>query len=264
MDTRKPSGILAQSNLQNDLNPLLDTLKDLQQEFSFDINLSNFEREEISSLNKLHFGRALQETHCFRGYPTFGSIKQFHESDDDYILHLDCDMIFYESSNFSWIQQAVQIMQENEDIACVLPRGGPPTFNGRLQQGTTKYEFDRKRNLYLFKNFTSRHYLVHRERFLNLLPMKPIWLSWREPFKSLIWGNGKMLCWEAIVGKALENSNYWRADLASSDAWSIHPGDRSEQFYELLPVIFEKISLNQFPDEQRGNFDLVLESWKNF
>ena len=155
-------------------------------------------------------------------------------------------------------------MEENEDVLCVLPRGGPPTKDGSLHQGTTPYEVDGKRGLYLFKNFTSRHYLIHRERFLSLLPLKPLWLSWREPIKSRLFGKGKMLCWETMVEQALEKSDLWRADLMTDQAWSLHPGDRSEEFYQLLPQIIDSVNRNEFPDEQRGYFDLRLSDWKQF
>ena len=123
----------------------------------------------------------------------------------------------------------------------------------------------RKEGLYLFKNFTSRHYLIHRERFLSLLPLKPLWLSWREPIKSILFGNGKMLCWEAVVEHALTKSDMWRADLITQRAWSLHPGDRSEEFYQLLPQIIDSVNSNEFPDEQRGHFDLRrLCDWKLF
>ena len=155
-------------------------------------------------------------------------------------------------------------MEENPDVLCVLPKGGPPTRDGSLNQGTTHYQIDTKRGLYLFKNFTSRHYLIHRERLLSLLPMKPVWLSWREPIKSRLYGNGKMLCWETMVEQAVEKSSFWRADLMTDQAWSLHPGDRSEQFYRLLPDIMDKVNSNQFPDEQRGHFDLRLTDWKHY
>ena len=93
-------------------------------------------------------------------------------------------MLFYEAPDYSWINDGVKVMEENDDILCVLPRGGPPSANGSLHQGSTLFQVDKKRNLFLFKNFTSRHYLIHRERFLSLLPMKPLWLSWREPLKK--------------------------------------------------------------------------------
>ena len=173
-------------------------------------------------------------------------------------------MIFYETPGFSWIQEGVRIMEENPDILCVLPRAGPPTQDGSLHQGTTEYRVDDNRGLYLFKNFTSRHYLIHRERFMSLLPLKPKWLSWREPIKSRLFGNGKMLCWETMVEQALEKSNMWRADLMTDQAWSLHPGDRSDEFYQLLPQIIDSVGRNEFPEEQRGHFDLRLNDWKHF
>jgi hypothetical protein len=154
-------------------------------------------------------------------------------------------------------------LEENEDILCVLPRGGPPTSDGDLHQGTTHYKKDDSRGVYLFKNFTSRHYLVHRKRFLDLLPIKPTWLSWREPIKSRLFGNGKMLCWESTVEKALEQSSLWRADLMTDKAWSLHPGDRSERFWSLLPAIAEEMATGQYPSEQAGHFDLHLDSWES-
>ena len=42
-------------------------------------------------------------------------------------------MIFYEEP-FSWILEGIRVMEENEDILCVLPRGGPQTKDGSLHQ----------------------------------------------------------------------------------------------------------------------------------
>ena len=164
------------------------------------------------------------QSHCFRGYPICGSFKQFVDTNEKYLLHLDCDMIFYEENGYSWIQEGIRIMEENEDILCVLPKGGPPRQDGSLNQGSTPYKVDKERGLYLFKNFTSRHYLIHRERFLSLLPLEAVWLSWREPIKSKLFGNGKLLCWETIVEKAMEKSSFWRADLMTDKAWSLSSG----------------------------------------
>ena len=143
----------------------------------------------------------------------------------------------------------------------MYPRGGPPTLDGSLQQGSTKYIADEKREIYLFKNFTSRHYLIHKERFLNLLPMKPIWLSWREPFKSTFFGKGKLLCWENIVERKLQTSNLWRADLMTDQAWSMHITNRDKKFYEDLPNIIKYIEKDQFPKKQAGHFDLIYSLW---
>ena len=264
VDTKEPIGVLSKTINQSGFQLLQDLLEDLAQKYGFKLMLAEYQMQQIRSQNKLQFNYPHRETHCFRGYPIYGSFKQFLGTDSEYILHLDCDMIFYESPSFSWIREGIRIMEENKDILCVLPKGGPPTKDGTLHQGTTEYQADKKRDLFLFKNFTSRHYLIHKERFMSLLPLKPEWLSWREPIKSRLFGNGKMLCWETMVEKALGNSDLWRADLMSDQAWSLHPGDRSEKFYNLLPGIIESINRNEFPAEQRGHFDLRLQAWEQY
>tara|TARA_B100001093_G_scaffold520115_1_gene612815 strand:+ start:7817 stop:8737 length:921 start_codon:yes stop_codon:yes gene_type:complete len=264
LDTRKPSGVLGCTLKHSDLEDIMSKIEYLQKSLNFSLDKTAYDPKSIRSKNKLQFDFPYKETHCFRGYPLYGSFKQFIDTDSDYVLHLDCDMIFYEDLNFSWIKEGIRVMEENEDILCVLPKAGPPTKDGTLYQGTTTYQIDEKRGLYLFKNFTSRHYLIHRERFMTLLPLKPLWLSWREPLKSRLCGNGKMLCWETMVEHALKKSNLWRADLMTDQAWSLHPGDRSENFYQLLPRIIQTVNHNKFPDNQRGYFDLCLKDWNDY
>ena len=264
LDTRDPSGVLGSALSQCNLSEITSKIENLQRNLNFEFLKTSYDSRSISLKNRIQFNYPHKETHCFRGYPIYGSFKQFFDTDARYILHLDSDMIFYEAPEYSWINEGIKIMEDNEDILCVLPRGGPPSKESTLHQGTTRYQVDNKRGLYLFKNFTSRHYLIHRERFLSLLPLKPLWLSWREPIKSRLFGNGKMLCWEAMVEHALENSGMWRADLMTDQAWSLHPGDRSEKFYQLLPQIIKSVNLNEFPEEQRGCFDLRLKEWGNY
>jgi len=264
LDTKEPIGILSKTVKQSEFQLLHNLLKDMAPKYGFKFTLAEYQKHKILSQNKLQFNYPHRETHCFRGYPIYGSLRQFFSTDSEYILHLDCDMIFYEALGFSWIQEGVRIMENNEDILCVLPKGGPSTKDGTLHQGNTEYKLDDKRGLYLFKNFTSRHYLIHRERFLSLLPLEPLWLSWREPIKSRLFGNGKMLCWEAMVEHALKESDMWRADLITEQAWSLHPGDRTEDFYKLLPQILDSVKRNEFPEKQRGHFDLRLNEWKHF
>ena len=264
VDATDPDGILGRGLQQSKLGEVLGTLEEIKQSSSFEIEVFSPSLKEVRKLSKTHLGKPYAVTHCFRGYPIHGSIRQFHNHESEYVLHLDCDMIFHEEPEYSWIKEGIMFMEQNADIACVLPRGGPPTRNGSLHQGTTEYKVDKKRNAYLFKNFTSRHYLIHRQRFMKLLPMSPLWLSWREPIKSKLFGKGKMLCWESMVSKALEKSRYWRADLMSDQSWSLHPGDRCDQFYKLLPQIMDRVSLNQFPQDQSGHFDLKLKSWELF
>ena len=260
-DASLPSGVLGNILEQDKFEKLLKILDEINSDNAFEIQIERNNQKDARKFNRKQFGKNLDETHCFRGYPIAGSIKQFFESDSEYVLHIDCDMLFYEEKNISWILQAISIMEQNPDLLCILPRGGPPTPDGELHQGNTKYSTDYERGIYLFKNFTSRHYLIHKKRFLHLLPLKPIWLSWREPIKSKFLGKGKMLCWESIVERALVDSNLWRADLMTDQAWSLHTCDRSEKFYEDLPKIIKRLMTGDYPPKQAGHFDLLYNLW---
>ena len=184
LDTKDPTGVLGSILKQSDLIDISKTIENLQNASWFNFYKTTYNSKSIQSKNRMQFNFPHKETHCFRGYPIYGSLRQFIDAESKYILHLDCDMIFYEDVNFSWIKEGIKIMDENEDILCVLPKGGPPTKDRSLNQGTTSYQVDENRKLYLFKNFTSRHYLIHRERFLSLLPLKPLWLSWLNQLKA--------------------------------------------------------------------------------
>ena len=220
-----------------------------------------YKKELINSAYLKHFANKFSETHCFRGYPYYGSIIPFEFSDAEYIAHLDSDMLIYQKEGFDWIQESINLMENNPDIICCLPLSGPPLLNGQLHQDTTKFKYDNKRGVYLFKNFTSRIFVMNTKRFTSLLPMKIKWLSWREPFKSKFFGNGKMLCWEVSVTKALENSSYYRADLANHAAWSLHPVERGGRFNSSLTELIGKIEDGFFPEKQRGHYDLNLDWW---
>ena len=150
-DTKVPSGVLAKSLSQFQPEEMIQIIEKLKVSSNFNLRKTSYSKYASKKLNRVQFGFPYTETHCFRGYPIYGSCKQFLDTDAQYILHLDSDMIFYETPGFSWIQEGVRIMEENPDILCVLPRAGPPTEDGSLHQGTTEYRVDDNRGLYLFK-----------------------------------------------------------------------------------------------------------------
>lgn len=215
----------------------------------------------VKQVYRKHFGTNLSETHCFRGYPYYGSVLPFEISDAEYIVHLDSDMLVYQHENFNWIDKAIQMMEKNQQLICCLPLSGPPTDDGKLFQSNIDYKLDRNLGAYLFKNFTSRIFIMNVKRYLSLLPMPIKWLSWREPIKSRILGGGKMLCWEATVERTLERSNLYRGDLHTKLAWSLHPPERGERFNSMIPELINKIESGWFPKKQAGHYDLNLDWW---
>ena len=262
IDTSPVSGYYKNHRELAKLSELKDLANNFLNEGLIDEVLQiEYTREFVNAAYRRHFGKEFPETHCFRGYPYYGSILPFEFSDSEYIAHLDSDMLIYQEEGFDWIQEAIEIMEDNQDIICCLPLSGPPLSDEQLHQGSTEYKFDKKRGIFLFKNFTSRIFVMNTARFASLLPMKINWLSWRETIKSKLLGNGRMLCWEVSVTSAIEKSTFYRADLANKFAWSLHPPERGERFNSLIPDLISKIESGWFPRQQAGHYDLNLDWW---
>ncbi len=214
-----------------------------------------------------HFGKDIKRTFDFRGSSVFNYIFSIdsEELDTDYIVHFDSDILLYQQSDYNWIEEGIELLNENQDIICVLPLSGPPTEDGSLKQREVLYNQD-DRGFYSFKNFTSRVFLLNRQRFDSFLPLKTTKLPLKGRIRKFI--NTKdikalndVTTWEAMVSHQLNSSNYIRADICSPKAWTLHPTDRSSDFIKALPQIIQKIETGWYPLEQAGKFDLELQKW---
>jgi hypothetical protein len=234
-----------------------------------DVNYDDRYRDRIYHK---HFGSSLKLTHNYKGYPIVGTIFTIEEAalNSDYMLHYDSDMLLYQAPDYSWLEDAIAMMEANPDIISHRPLTGPPKPDGSLDQ-TMPYHKD-DRGFYSFKFFSSRLYLIKCKRFDELLPLPVIWRSYRNQWldrlpRSLkatlnnFTGKGKLDSWEIMVSQQLERTKYVRATLANSQAWTLHPKDRSPKFIEALPRIIENIELGQYPEAQAGHYDLISELW---
>ena len=53
-----------------------------------------------------------------------------------------------------------------------------------------------------------------------------------------------------MVSKQLEKTEYFRGVLTNSQAWTIHPKDRSPEFIKALLEIINKIEAGVYPQEK--------------
>jgi hypothetical protein len=217
-----------------------------------------------------HFGSRIYKTHNYKGYPILGTIFHIETAESDYMLHYDSDMLIYQESDHSWIDEGIKLLQQHSEVMAVRPLTGPPTDNGSIYQRVS-YEQDPD-GFYKFKFFSSRVYLIDRKRFDKLLPLTILWRSYRQKIlnelptkmKTILnntTGKGNLDSWEIMVSKKLETTPYVRAVLDSPLAWTLHPIDRSPQFIQALPGIIEKIESGWYPQEQAGHYDLQLKYW---
>ncbi len=85
-------------------------------------------------------------------------------------------------------------------------------------------------------------------------------MSWKA-FLNCVTGKGSIRPWEIMVSQKLQNSPYLRAVLKNTQAWTLHPKDRSSNFIKALPNIIQKIESGSYPKSQAGYYDLISELW---
>jgi hypothetical protein len=209
-----------------------------------------------------HFAGLMRQTHSSGGYPILGSIFAVEESRADYLVHFDSDIMLYQAPGYNWIDEGIRLLQQHQDLLAVLPRSGPPAPDDRLhQQEETGESYERDpRGLFTFHTFTSRVFLIDRRRFERVLPLRS-----RLPLVPLLRNyfarTNTMPEWEVMVGYRLREVGMIRADLATQQAWTLHPDDRGDRFEHALPDILARIEAGEYPPEQGGRYDLVLDRW---
>jgi hypothetical protein len=208
-----------------------------------------------------HFGRPLRETSDYRGGgPLLGYVFAIEDARGDYFLHFDSDMLLYQATGYSWIAEALSMIQSHPDLLLLAPRPGPPSLNGRLRQHGAEYVRD-PRGFFRFKHVTSRKFLMDRRRFESMLPLKPLHVSWKRRVRALLSDRSTLQHWEHMVTSRMAQTNFVRADLDSLNAWTLHTPDHGPAFVAALPSIIEKVESGWYPPEQGGDYNLQLQRW---
>jgi hypothetical protein len=210
-----------------------------------DIDYSDARRAQI--YNK-HFGSDVKRTHDWKGTPIYSYIFSIEDVEADYLVHFDSDMLLYQQAGFNWIEHGIELLRERPDIMFVNPLAGPPSTTGILYQ-IEPYQYDQQ-GFYRFKSFSARVFLLDRKRFDSLLPLRPQYMV-----------DNKLIFWEQMVTNRLRETPSIRADLNTSQAWSLHPNGHDADFITALPKIIERVELGWYPPEQSGFYDLRLGTW---
>ncbi len=197
----------------------------------------------------------------WRGYPNLGSMQAIDRSKYRYFLHFDADIMMFQRPGFNWIESGIEMLKANPDVMFASPLSGPPTSDGSLDQRGESYNLDEK-GFYRIDSFTSRKYLLDKDRLKLLLPLSPRFLSWKRRTLARFTGASATLSWEIMVAERLRETGYSRADLSSHDAWALHTPDHGAEFLARLPGILDAVERGYFPAKQAGNYDLDLSIWQ--
>ena len=230
----------------------------------------NYQPHYCDRVYRKHFGSRIRQTHNYKGYPILGTIFTIEAAQSDYMLHFDSDMLLHQEAGYSWIEAGMKLMAAHPKVMAMRPLAGPPADDGSLYQ-SKPYQKDPD-GFYRFKFFGSRAYLIDRKRFDKLLPLPIIWRSYRRKILNrlplqgqtalnFLTGKGALDSWEIMVSRQLEATDFVRGTLANSQAWTLHPKDRSPEFIAALPDIIQRIEAGDYPLEQAGHYDLISRLW---
>lgn len=240
----------------------------------------------VKSIYTKYFGaqqalQMLDHTHNWKGSTVYASLYCLEAAKSDYYLHFDADMLLYQDPNYDWISEAIRLTDSIPEIAIIRPRCGPPHPEGKtFESNANNFTVD-ERGFYAHKFFSMRAYLIRRDRFAQLAPIplmwkhRPLLSRYLAPSLQPLFGKlerklrgkkgpvkGAIASFEPMTSRKLEMTDYVRADLAATEAWTIHPARHGVDFIEALPNLIQAIERGQYPLAQAGHYDLILSEWQ--
>ncbi|HXD56810.1 MAG TPA: hypothetical protein VN606_02780 [Thermoleophilaceae bacterium] len=201
---------------------------------------------------------------CF-GKAVYSYLFGLHAARHRFVLHLDSDMMFGGGSR-SWVEEAQRLFASRPDVLSVSPLPGPPSGRpfprhvARVHRAEPFESPGLAGPALRFTHMSTRDFLLDRSRLPTLRPERPgPRAALAALAKGAIW---KRRAWrapaEAALSRAMTRAGLSRVDFlgAAPGMWSLHPPQRSREFYDALPELIRRIEEGDMPERQLGDFDL--------
>jgi hypothetical protein len=176
-------------------------------------------------INREWFGRSAVSDRCASGTPIYPFVFGISMADTEFVLHADCDMLFYDPGNPSWIEEGMRILGSEPDVMFVNQMMGPRSDCVPDPEFLAPYDSDR--HLRLATTFSTRCFLLQRSKLLQFLPL----LSTTYPVhRQVIYaaqGRSRFLPLERMVAHQLTLTNTFRCDLSSSFGFTLHAANKN-------------------------------------
>ncbi|RUT07178.1 hypothetical protein DSM106972_024390 [Dulcicalothrix desertica PCC 7102] len=220
----------------------------------------------IKNVSSMFFGKSIIPAKDFRGGPFYSYFFGLYTAKNNYIFHLDSDLMFGGGSS-TWIAEAVQLLSEKPDVLVCGPLPGPPTSDGSLRSQVAEPELHYS-PAFRFSSLSTRYFLLDRERFQSKIKQLPLkYASPRSIIKALVEGNYPYQLPEEVISLAMEEHSLARVEFLGQapGMWSLHPPYRCQNFYESLPKLIQAVESEDIPEAQRGDHDVndSLVDWSS-
>lgn len=197
----------------------------------------------------------------FRGGPYYSYYYGLYSASQKYIFHMDSDMLFHGDGE-AWLDQAMKIAQEDEKALLIAPLIGPPVEKNTPMPivHPKRYNpiagYDGAKNAYIYKDMSTRMFLVEKERLKNFCPIT--YPHFDQIMKSWIRKTSPYHTPERSISESMQENGLYRVDFLGDGKglWSLHPQiSRDGHFSKMLDHIIRKIEEGFFTESQRGWHD---------
>ena len=186
-------------------------------------------------------------THAATGGPIYATLFGLESMPTDFVLQMDAD-VFFHTGPESWVSQALACMTQDFQLWLMMTHPGPPAGPPGRSLGLPNARraiWDQEHCIWRFRHATTRYFLCDRRKLHRRL--RPVILAR---------GCAPL---EQCISDALQRHNAFRGALGNLESWHLHAWYHGDPFPRWAPSLAQAIAAGDFPDLQRGEYDLRLD-----
>lgn len=219
----------------------------------------------IDELSKKYLRGLYKTTHSAGGTGNMSYWVGLELPETKYVLHYDGDILLYQRPGYSWVNEAIELLDQRPEAVFAVPRLCPPVI-GQDTRTSDIPSLHEGRPLKNFSDhwendwFSTRYFLCDRNKLKGYLPlvrgMVMIELLLRKYGRRAFPIDPEILMFKSMAPRKAK-----RIILKNQNAWTIHPVDKSDFFIKALPNIISLTESGITPTKQHGYEDMQLQSW---
>lgn len=219
----------------------------------------DYSPDRVRAISERFFAGRPYPMNDYRGSAYHSYLDGVFACRNRYVVHIDSDMLLGGTPN-AWLQRAVDLLNSDPSYLLVNPLAGPPAADGDIRQ---RYVKQLGAYTFLFDKLSTRVFLIDTQK-LQGHPLRPTHVAltpkhvkWFLQSTTKRWGY-KLL--EETFADMMRRDGLYRVDTLGPDdahrCFSLHPLVKPRPFIEALPDLLARIDADDFPEAQRGAYDV--------
>lgn len=197
----------------------------------------------------------------FRGGPFYSYYYGWYATQNDYILHLDADILLGGGSQ-TWVAEALTYLKNDTQLLYASPLLGPPLYEGKMPTLKAKTynpisRYPKAGHAYLYKDFSTRIFLLNKQHLKGICLLQHPNLD--HHIKALLRGQPPYRFPEGSLSEMMQKHKLLRLDFwgKAPGLWSHHPGFTGQRYVSQLSKIIKAVEEGRFPEFMRGRQDII-------